>query len=531
MHLLKKIGVFLAFLTIWSACRKPTVANWDVDAVLPLVKSELNIKNFIGDSIFKADQTGLLNLSVNREITSIKLDSLISIPDTNIVQSFTVLTLQPTPVTPGQTFNQFPSTEVDFNIGNGAALKKVDVRTGTLNIAFSNKLSQPIDMLYMIPNAKRNGQPLTIFETIPPGVNSLVKDYDLAGYVFDMTGISGTKYNSVVQSYTMAVNPDAGTATIPGGVSEVAKINVTYKKLVPQYLEGYFGQDVIKIPQDTAKLNLVNNFYASNFMLNDATFNFNILNEFGAEFSGSLSNIKSINTTAAKSVALSTTQLSHININRGTKSGYTPYPSVKAISLNVNNSNIVPFLSNLPDKLTYQGEVRVNPLGNITDFNDFAFYDKGIHVIADINIPMRFNADYFRLKSNTAVDFSDVEQLDNVKTGNIVILARNGFPFKARLQAYLLDAQGNTIDSLFVPGRNIIESGQLNSQNLVVAPSSSEVRLPISTQKIESLRKTKSVQIISYFLMPVNPPDIRIYESYKFDVNIVAEVTYNIERK
>jgi hypothetical protein len=124
-----------------------------------------------------------------------------------------------------------------------------------------------------------------------------------------------------------------------------------------------------------------------------------------------------------------------------------------------------------------------------------------------------------------------VEQLDRVKGGNFVILAKNGFPFKVRLQAYLMDAQNKVIDSLFVLAQNTIEAGLLDQNNFVTAPNSSRVLIPISAQKISSLRRSSMVQIVTYFIMPPNPPDISIYEQYNVDVNIVAELTYNVERK
>lgn len=524
---------FLALLILvlfFSGCRKPTSANWDVDVVLPLVKSELNIKNFAGDSIFKSDNTGLLHFNVTREITSIKLDSLLKLPDTTVIKSFTIPLFTSFP--PGYAINIFPASELKFDISNGVALKRVDMKSGKLRVKFTNDLAQPLDLLYVIPGAIKNGQPFSIFETIPPLPAVLEKTYDISGYSFNMQGITGTRYNTIVQTNTVYVSPTA-TANVDVAYGQGPKVELGYEGLVPAYVEGYFGQQNISIPLDTAKLNLVENFHAQNFMLSDATLNFNILNEFGAEFSGSLANIKSINSFAGNVVPLSTNQLSNININRATKSGTTVFPSVKNISFTSTNSNIVPFLSNLPDKLTYQGNISVNPLNpsNISGYNDFAFYDKGIRVLADIDIPMRFNADYFRLKSKTAVDFSGIEQLDDVRSGNFVILATNDYPFKAKLQAYLLDGQDQVIDSLFVQGKNIIEAGQLNNQNIVTAPVDSRVLIPIDIPKVTKLRRTKSIQIVTYFLMPPNPPDIKIYDTYKFKINILAELNYNVTRK
>ena len=64
MGFLRKFSLFFIALVVFCSCRKPTATNWDVDVVFPVVKSSLNIKNFIGDSIFSADNTGLLHLKV-----------------------------------------------------------------------------------------------------------------------------------------------------------------------------------------------------------------------------------------------------------------------------------------------------------------------------------------------------------------------------------------------------------------------------------------------------------------------------------
>ncbi|MCW3077628.1 MAG: hypothetical protein JWO32_2237 [Bacteroidetes bacterium] len=524
-----KIAASLLLLVLLSFCRKATVASWDVDLVLPIVNSQLNIKNFLGDSVFKPDNTGLLSLQYTRTLTAVKLDSLIKLPDTTIVNSFTVPAVFPTTLTPGQALTFFPPTELEFNISNGVALKKVDVRSGVLRIKFSNDLSEPLDLLYKITSATKNGQPLIISEKVPPAPDSLVKYYNLSGYNLNMRGLNGNVYNTIVQSYTVIVDPSANPVVVTYGQGAHAKL--TYSKIIPQYLEGYFGQQTIVIPTDTAKLDILKNVKASNFLLNSATLNFRILNEFGAEFTGSLSNIKSVNAANASTVNLITSQLSNININRATKVGSSVYQSVKTISLTNTNSNIVPFLSNLPNKLSYQGSVNVNPLGNLSGYNDFAFYNTGIKVVADINIPLRFNADYFKLTSNANIDFSNLKQLDHVNYGQFIINTSNGYPFQAKLQAYLIDDYGVVVDSLFTPGQNIIDRGLVDLQNVVTQSTRSQLKIPLDQFKISNLKKSKKLRIETYFIMPPNPPDIKIYEDYSLDVNIIAEINYRLERK
>ncbi|MDX2172111.1 MAG: hypothetical protein SFY56_03275 [Bacteroidota bacterium] len=504
-------------------CRKPTSANWDVDMVFPVVTSQLNIKNFLGDTIFKSDNTGLLNLSLTRTITAIKLDSLIKLPDTTISKAF--LAFFPVSLTPGQSFTALPAAELTFSLGNSVALKKVEIKSGSLNVKFSNSTSQALDLVYSISSAVKNNQPFEISETIPPGNNSLIKNYSLDGYSLNMQGLSGNLYNTIIQTYTVALSANAQATTIPSG--QGALIEVKYSDITPQYAEGYFGQQTVPIALDTTVLDIVNNFDAKNFMLNSATFNFNILNQFGAEFSGSLFNIKAINSSST--VPLTTAALSNININRASKMGTTIFQTVKSVSLTTTNSNIAPFLSLLPNKLTYQGSIVVNPLGNLSGFNDFAFYNTGLNVTADVNIPMRFNASSFKLSSTTAVDFTNIKQLEKVNFGDFVLSASNGYPFNAQLQAYMLDENQQIIDSLFIPSANTFMKGITDAQNIVTFPTRTSIKAPFDRTKIQNLKKTKSLKIITYFIMPPNPPDIKLYENYTFDVNIIAELNYNVK--
>lgn len=525
MLLFKKFWVFPALFFLLLSCRKPTSANWDVDVVLPVVNSTLNIKNFIGDSIFNTDHNGVLNLSIKRDLVTIKLDSLLKLPDTTIVLPRFISPLTTT-LQPGSALTFFAPAELKFDISNGVELRRIDVHSGSMTVKYSNDVAQPLDLIYSIPNATRYGLPLKITETVPTGTNSLIKTYDLSGYSLNMTGLNGNVYNTIVQTYTVSVNPNSAPVLVQAG--QGAQIEVNYSGITPQYLEGYFGQQDVTIDPDTAMISFVKNVKAGNFMLSDATMNFSIVNEIGAEFRGNLSNIKSINSPQHTSVSLISNQFSNINIDAATKSGTTVFPKIKPITLNTANSNVTAFISNLPDALTYQGNISLNPNGDLSGHNNFAFYNTGIKIIADITVPLRFTANYFQLTSATPANFTNVKQLDNVNSGNFIISASNGYPLDAKFQAYLLDDSGTVIDSLFNINANTLEKGQINSLNEVVFPTRSRILIPITKNKIASLKRTKSIKIISLFTLPPNPPEIKIYESYVFDINIIAELNYNV---
>ncbi len=529
MPFLKQSGLVLLILILFFSCRKPVNVNWDVDLSIPLVNADLDIKNFFGDTLVSSDPSGLLHFKLNREVYAAKLDSLFQLPDTSIVNSFTFQAFVPLTLNPGQTFTFFPPTALEFEFGNDVALKRFDVYSGRLSVSFSNDLTEALDLVYIIPNAKKNGQPLTISATIPPGQNSLKQTYDLAGYEMDLRGQNGTDFNTIFQTYTLGVNPNSNTVTVTYGKG--AKAELSYSKIIPQYIEGYFGKQTIKIDTDTARLDLGQTFSTSNFMLDQVKMDFYLQNEIGAEFSANLSDIKSINTIDQKTVALQSSQLGAINLNRASKVAQTVFPSVKPLYFNNANSNIVPFLSNLPNKMSYKGEITLNPLqpSNISGYNDFAFYNTGLKIWADIDIPLRYRADYFLLQSSGALSIGNSEQLDRVNTGYFNVLVENGFPFQAHLQAYLVDEFGTVLDSIFEPGQNIIPAGILNAQNDVQSPVNSNLKIPISESKIESLKKSKTIEIKTNLVMPPGPSLINLYEKYKFKIKIIAELNYRVE--
>jgi hypothetical protein len=126
-------------------------------------------------------------------------------------------------------------------------------------------------------------------------------------------------------------------------------------------------------------------------------------------------------------------------------------------------------------------------------------------------------------------EFSKEKALDGVNNGRFVVSATNGFPFTAKVQGYLYDGSGVLIDSVFVPGSNVMAGGQLDGQNIVTAPSRSKMYIPISKDKIDNLSRCKKIKIVSYLLMPPNPPDIKILENYEISINITAEVNYNVD--
>lgn len=509
---------------LFFSCKKNGVAYWDVDLVAPIARGTLNIKNFFGDSLFQSDNSHILHLKFSRKVADLKVDTLVHLKDTTINYSFIAFftaTVNP------NTMLFYKSEEIDFQIPNDARLKYGIVREGTLKVKYLNTTRQPLLFKYELTSARKNNVAFSVTEIIPPGTTPTYKQYKFDGYTLDFKGQNGNKYNTIVHSFTVYTAPNAQPDTIFFGQGITA--DISYEKIIPDYIEGYFGQQEIHLPYDSAAIGFSKTLETSNFQLNSASINFRIINDFGVDIQGNLDTVMSINTYSNSAVLLNSNALKNININRATKTGNWTNPvnsTTTNISITTSNSNLKAFIENLPNYLGYSGKITVNPQGNISATNDFAYYNTGLRIFADIDVPLIFRANYFKLQDNLDINFQNVAQLNNVNEGKIFFNVSNNYPFKVKMQGYLLDENNTVLDSLLLSTNNTIEMAFTNSNNDVISPRNAQLVAYLNKSTIEHLKKSKKIKIVSYFYLPPSPPDIVIYDNYYLNLVITVDVNY-----
>jgi hypothetical protein len=537
MRLIQKCIIFIFIVTVpFFSCKKET--SWDVDVSLPIARSYLNLSNFFGDTIFKADPTGLLHIAFSKDVLNYTLDSLVKLPDTTVkIEYASVFNTNLSPNITIISNASLPDKEIKLDIANGVELSNAIIKKGFLKIEYKNTYAQPLNFAYEIISATKWGTPLTVNQVIGGGSLSnpgiLTKYYPLDGYYLNFKGISQTKINTLVQTYTISTDASGSPDQLLAGQGLVIKLS--FEKVVPEYVQGYFGQQDLSIAPDSTLLGLLGNFKPSNLVLTQAAINFRIINEFGIDVTTTISKLKSIKTNPANVVVLNTgNMLKSININRASKTNNPSnpvFPWFTQININSSNSNLNPFLENLPNYFGYAVTAKVNPLGNVSSSNDFAFYGRGIKVIADVDIPLAISSNNFKLINYAKVDLTNAKQLDNVNTCELVLQARNNYPFSAQLQGYMLNEQNEVIDSLFVPNNNRIEAAITDNTNKVLNYVDTRVTVFIDGAKLENLKKCKQIKFISCLFLPNQPTPIKLTDTSYLDVVLSANVNYKAKVK
>lgn len=532
MRFWNKLCLACIILTSISSCKKDT--SWDIDAAFPIVKSHLDIKNFFGDSLFKVDPTGLLHLDYTAQILNLTMDDVVKLPDTTITIGY--ISFFNASLNPGDLIYTNASTpsnqEVTFDVANGVQLNKAIVRSGYLKIEYLNTYAQPINFDYDINSAKLWGTVFHVNQVIPGGSSaspsSFTSYYSLKDYEINLTGIANNKVNTLFQTYSIKTDP-SGSADILH-LGEGLNIKLSFVDIVPEYVQGYFGQQDLTFGPDSSYFGLLNTFNTSNFKLTQSSIQFSIINELGVELSSTINKLKSIKINPYNAITLNSgSLLQSINVNRAGKTNVPSnpvFPIVKNVTLNHTNSNLNPFLENIPNYLSYSVKAKLNPLGNSSAGNDFAYYGHGLKVMAHVDIPLAVSADYFNLVSYNTADFNNLKQLKHVNSCELTLTAKNNYPFNAKLQAYLLDENNTVIDSIFLPSENTISPAITDISNTVISSVDTKIVFTIANSKLEHLKKCKQIKFVSAMYFSNQPTPIRINANSYLDLILSANVNY-----
>lgn len=538
--ILKKLLVFiLCFILVFTSCRKKIVLpDWDVNVIFPVANTSLQITDLIKDSVLKVNADQSLSLVYSGEVYKLNFDSLFQIPDTSVYQSFKCIFCGAGIQYPANAtiINQTQNTKYNLNT---VELTQAIIRTGSIEVELRSTFQGKTVLIYQMPLAiDSNGNSLSITDTLPaasPGNPTIIiKSYDLKGYNIDLRGINGNSFNTVVSNFkAITMEPTFVTS------SDSVRIFNTFKNIIPEFAKGYFGQSLVVAEPVNQAVNKLHNILGGVLDIKYFDLTMKIKNGIGLDIQFSLQQINSSKISSGENVSLTGSVIgSTININRAATNNSLPYPPITyseyIIKMNNSNSNADKLIEIFPDSISAGAEITLNPMGNISNSNDFVYYGNGINVTLDTEIPLYLAANNLILADTVAINFQNGEEngekdpSKKIIGGNLILDVYNGYPFRAIPQLYLMDENFTLADSL-VAASSIIEAADLNSNFYSPGKKFSKIFIPIDQDKIKKLKAAKNLMIKLYFSSASQPNYVKIYSEYSVDIKIVADISYQVE--
>jgi hypothetical protein len=529
--------LFTLITILFFSCRKEfEKPSWDTEILAPLVNASLDINNILPDSLLQANADSSLKIVYNNDIYKLNIDSLFVIPDTILHNAYAIPSSGSFVLNPGDPIPFPSSSETTYPIAGGIQLKTITIKSGYVTFHVKSRIHEVTDFVYSIPCAKLSGVPFSKPISVPAAVGSTpgVFDitYDMSGYIFDLTGTSHNKVNTITTGLLAHISATGSPVTVTNMDSLI--IDNTFNNITPYYAKGYFGQNTYSIGPGESNFSLFQRIVSGSIQLEDINFNLKIENPIGLDTRLNISNISSINTHTGTTVNLNdytnTIIGSPININRAAESGGIVYPTYANFPLTTTNSNIKPVIENLPNKFGYALQITTNPLGNISGSNDFIYADRLLKATMNMEIPLSLVANNLTLEDTLNLNISKTHGSQNVHDGTITLFADNGFPFDAQLQLYLLNNSNVAIDSIFSYTNTIVEA-PINASLRATGKKLTKIAVPISENKMNLLYDTKRVLLKVKFNTSAQPQFIKIYSDYTIDVKLVGDFNYTVQLK
>ena len=509
-----------------SGCHKdPRGPQWDVDAVAPLVHTTFTIADLVADSLLSTDADGGLTLVYNSELFALRLDTVLQAPDTTLSYPYAM------PITGNIPAGfAFPANNdvTRFDLED-LELRALRIRSGTLALDIRNENNCVIIGSFALPGATTSqGAPFSIQRSIPAGSTSVpgtvTEVTDLSGYAFDLRGPGFNEVNTLATQLSYQVDPNGpANVSIVAGDSLVAL--VSYTDIVPAYARGYFGNRLIDIGAESTELDLFGSITSGTLDLDEVTSTLTVTNGIGVDVQVDLDYLKAINSRTNVTVDLMHPIITGpINLNRAIDDGNAPIPSGYSTVLDGSNSNIDLFLENLPDSIAYAGRIRVNPLGDISNGNDFLYYESELKANLQVNVPLRLIATGLTLQQTTRLDLPGSPDGHAIQSGVLHLFATNGFPFSAAIVLEILNDADQVVGTIPVQGS--VASGILGANDLVTASVNSQLDALVSADLMDLLYSAGRLRISTVFNTADQSQHLQLLDSYRMELQVTVEANY-----
>ncbi len=513
----------LLLAIILFACRKEST-RWDVDLLVPLAKGKLGISSLLPDSLLSTDQYGIVHLKYEKDLINIDLDTLAEIPDTIVHKMLS-------PGLGGGSFNVPSGFEVAtddqetyYDLGS-VQIKQVKVQSGQLRYVLKNYMNANLDFIYELPGVSLNGIQVMIEESTSPGTasNPDVKTsvIDLSDYTIDFTGDGDPGYNTFLSSISAITSPEiVGGATINGNDS--ITVDLIFENVVLSYARGYFGQATNESYNED-EISVFQNLSAALFEVEAVSLDIQIVNTVGIDAIFQIETFGGRSANGLEVVLASPGLNDPIYLARATDYwGNVEAGGSFNLHLDENNSNLPEFIGLLPKQIFSNIRSEINPLGNISQGNDFIYTNQPVNANVSFDLPLCFKANALTLRDTLEIeDAWDEESIEGI----LKLRAVNAFPFSASITLKIIDDNGDLVASF--ASNKLINSGILNADYSINSVES-VIDIELQQGNLNAI-SPDHLWLIEVVFDTYGDDFVKIKEEYFIDLRILADMNYKVE--
>lgn len=430
--------------------------EWEAEIAAPIAKGTISIGQALDQvedfSYLEIEPDGTLVFKANFPLASWALPELVEMPDFAF------------PIPESGIIAPFPVEGVE----------RMTLSSGQVDYTIVNTSAQSLRLVLSVTGLSDSQGDFTQSINFE-GAGTFQGTFDLTGYSFvPIQGGIGIDYTVFEQG--------SGTA------ATVDQVGVAFSGMDPSYIEGRLPETDISLDIDTLDIKADLGVDFSAFTLADPELNFIIESQVGVE------NTFSFPTFSVMSGEGVGKDLIYEPFNMG--SSLTPASTPgewarSAFEMNRGNSNLGDLLTNgVPGSIVYEASITAFPEGS-TEVG-FITNEDSIRVTVEAEAPLAFQLGDTEFTQDIDLD---VEMIDLIKNGTLLLTTENGIPLELDLQMYLMDGKDVVMDSVFTNEQPILAGALVDAEGYTTTEGEARVEIPFTESLLNNIDNATGLRL------------------------------------
>ena len=492
-------------LILWGCYDVPSgdtteVVNLNGSYAVPLVNTTariLDIEQSTGDNTsILVDDEGKVTIFYNG----------------NVIRNTTATTFPPVPgIVIGELPLPAPETVLSLEdlvpFEGGFILNKATFTRNSLQYRVKSAVQEKISIRIFIPQITKNGavfsQTFDIHEDGIYGESFSTPYYDLEGWTL------------ISDDNNLSIFYEATTAS--GDLITLDEAGLNFSLLAFKYIEGFFTQNNSSESGEVITIGVYSTWISGGFDFEDPKLTIKVQNSFGFPVRTKFNKLELTNVKGEKSNVEGTFIDEGFDFNYPTldEKGTVAYSE---FILDKTNSNIQTVFNEKVKLVRYDVTATGNPDNDdsiIGFLTDTSFYNVDIA----IELPLETSINDLILGDTFDIDLSSYEEVINAE---FKLITENKFPYEMEVQAYMLDANGVAIDSLFRDEAYQVAGADTSAGSTNDSPTSIRYTT-FDNAAFAKIRSAEQIAIKAKFNNTEGQEGPQwIYEDYGIDIKIGA---------
>jgi hypothetical protein len=491
-----------------------TIDNWQPDWALPILNSNLTLKNVVKKgTVVTEDAEGLYSLHYTGALFSAKASDYIFIPDQAYSTPVINLSIPQSMASFSGSFSDSFSNHYTYSDTSGAQLSHINLKDGNIALTINSTFRHNVNATVIFPSVLNNGVPLQVAATIAYPATSSTVNIGLSGYNFDLTN-GGTSKNYLPYKVRFSLSGTGESLNAGDHLSaDLSLSNLKYS-----FVDGFLGTYNIPMPADTIYVGVFDNTLTANVFIRNPKINLAFNNSFGLGVAAKFDDIYGLTNKGVR-VNMVVPPVSVAGAGTAGQTAVTNY------TIDTTNSTVQNMFNPAPNHVIYDGRVMVNPGGAGSTYN-FVTDQSEITLNAEAELPAWFNIIDFSLQDTFKMILP--EDTSVLQKAEFKMLMDNAFPLYGRVQLYFADENYNYIDSLVPTASDIVAEAPVDANGHVTGRSSAITTFTMEHSEYNAMAPKVRYAVIRGTLKTSGSNDIKILSSNNLIVKLAFRFKLNV---